>query len=271
MKVSVVLNTFNRAHLLELALASYLRQTAKDFELVVADDGSTDGTQALVEAFAAEAPFTVKYVRQEHEGHRRAAVVNLGLAATDGEWTLFSDCDSLAFPDLIACHLAHARPDRLLCGGYVRLEQGETERLTRDDVLAGRFLELMNLSRRIEVLRKRTRAAWQIFRRKPRRPHNMGLNYSCAFDGLRRVNGYDENFRGWGSADGDVRERLRRIGVHPYSLYGKALVMHMWHPIEKTKTRDNMKRNRAYASRGEIPVFCEAGLSRHLPAEHSAG
>ena len=262
MKMSVLLNTYNRADLLELALTSYLIQTTGDFEVVVADDGSTDRTPELVEGFGRDAPFDVKYVRQEHEGHRRAAVLNRGIAATRGDWILFSDCDSLAFPDLVELHAAHARPDRLLCGGYVRLEEAETAALTRDDVLERRFLERMTFARRVEVWRKSTRAAWQILRRKPRRPHNMGLNYSCRREALVRINGYDENFRGWGSADGDVRERLRRIGVRPYSLYGRALVMHMWHPVEKTKTPDSVRRNRVYASRGEIPIFCERGLRK---------
>ena len=264
MKLSVILNTYNRADLLELALASYLVQSTDGFEVIVADDGSTDRTPMLVEAFAREAPFKVTYVRQEHEGHRRAAILNRGIAAARGEWVLFSDCDSLAFPDLVERHREYARPDRLLCGGYVRLTRPETEALTREEVLSGRFLERMTLARRYEVWRKRVQAAWQILRRKPRRPHNMGLNYSCSREALVRINGYDENYRGWGAADGDVRERLRRIGVHPYSLYGRALVMHMWHPTEKTKTREVIKRNRAYANRPDLPVFCEHGLDAYL-------
>jgi glycosyltransferase involved in cell wall biosynthesis len=262
MKLSVILNTYNRGHLLELALASYLGQSAKDFEIIVADDGSTDETPAIVESFAEEAPFKVRYVRQEHEGHRRAAVLNLGLAAASGDWVLFSDCDSLAFPDLVELHLEHARPDRLLCGGYFRLDRDETEKLDRARVLSGEFLRLFTLKRRIQVLRRSAKARWEIIRRKPRRPHNMGLNYSAPREALVRINGYDEEFSGWGSADGDVRERLRRIAVVPFSLYRTALVMHMWHPVEETKVKEITKRNRAYAARDDIPIFCRRGLEK---------
>lgn len=260
MKVSVIMNTYNRGYLLELALASYLLQTSKDFEIVVADDGSTDETPAIVETFSEDAPFDVKYVRQAHEGHRRAAVLNLGLAAASGDWILFSDCDSLAFPDLLELHVRHARPDRLLCGGYFRLDEDETEKLSRSRVVNGEYLQLFTTKRKIQVLRKSAKARWEIIRRKPRRPHNMGLNYSVSREALVKINGYDEEFSGWGSADGDVRERLRRIGVAPFSLYRTALVMHMWHPVEKTKVKEITKRNRAYAAREEIPIFCRRGL-----------
>lgn len=265
MRISVLMNTFNRAHLLRFAMRSYLRQTEGEFELVVADDGSSDDTPAVVEEFKGLAPFEVTYVRQEHEGHRRAAILNRGIDACKHEWVLFTDCDSLAMPDLIAQHRAHADPSRLLCGGYVRLTQAETDPLTDDDVLSGRFEQLIGLGRRWEIWRKDMRARWEIFRRKPRRPHNMGLNYSVARDKLFEINGYDEEFRGWGGADGDVRERLRRVGVQPYSLYGSAIVLHMWHPTEKTKTKDVVKRNRELARR-EVPVFCSRGL-RPAPAE----
>lgn len=262
MKVSVIINTYNRGHLLELALASYLLQSSRDFEIVVADDGSTDATPDIVEAFGAAASFDVRYVRQEHEGHRRAAVLNRGLAAARGDWILFSDCDSLAFPDLVELHIRHARSDRLLCGGYFRLDRDETEKLNRPQIDSGEYLALFTMKRKIQVLRKSAKARWEIIRRKPRRPHNMGLNYSAPRGALDRINGYDEVFTGWGAADGDVRERLRRIGVAPFSLYRTALVMHMWHPVEETKVKEITKRNRAYAVRKDIPVFCRHGLRK---------
>ena len=260
-RLSVLMNVFNRAELLRRALSSWLRQTEGDFELIVCDDGSTDDTPQIAERFAREAPFEVRYVRQEHRGHRRAAILNRGLRASRYEWILFTDCDSLAMPDLVARHRAAAQPDRLLCGGYVRLNREETEALRDDDVRSGRYEQLIESPDRRREIRRRHRAAqWQIFRRKSRRPHNMGLNYSAPREALVRINGYDEAFEGWGGADGDVRERLRMIGVHPVSLYDTAIVLHMWHPPETTKTKETIRRNRAWAGRRNLTVFCERGL-----------
>jgi len=255
------MNTFDRAHLLRLALRSYLRQTARDFEIVVADDGSTDDTPAVVEEFRKIAPFDVDYVRQEHRGHRRAAILNRGIERCRHSQVLFTDCDSLAFSDLIEVHLRAARPDRLLCGGYLRLDREQTEKLTDDDAASGRFEALLDASGRRELRRKHLRARWQILRRRRRRPHNMGLNYSVPREALMRINGYDEEFEGWGSADGDVRERMRAIGVRPFSLYDQAIVLHMWHPVERTKLdAEKLRRNRAHATRRDVPARCRRGL-----------
>lgn len=261
LELSVLMNTFDRAHLLRLALASYLRQTEGGFEIVIADDGSTDDTPEAIASFRGRAPFDVTHVRQERRGHRRAAVLNRGIERCRGEQILFTDCDSLALSDLIAVHRRHARPDRLLCGGYVRLSREETEAITETDIIEGAFERLFTPRRRIEVLRKHLEARWQILRRRKRRPHNMGLNYSVRRESLVRINGYDEELEGWGAADGDVRERLRPAGVQPFSLCRRAVVLHMWHPEERTKIQgESLRRNREYAKRPDAPMVCRRGL-----------
>ena len=257
--ISVLMNTYNRGYLLRFAMLSYLRQTEGDFELVVADDGSSDDTAELVEAFKKEAPFDVTFVTHENKGHRRAAIINKGIHACKHDWILMTDCDSLAMPDLIATHRENIDESRMLCGGYVRLTQDETDPLTDDFVRSGEYEGLIGLGRKIHIWRKHMRASWQIVSKKPRRPHNMGLNYSVSKAAMFKINGYNEQFEGWGSADGDVRERLRRDGTDPESLYGSAIVLHMWHPTETTKTKEGKKRNRAIAQT-EAPAFCVRGL-----------
>ena len=261
MKFSVLMNTYNRAHLLKFALLSYLRQSEGDFEIIVADDGSADNTPMIVVTFKKEAPFKVKYVRQEHKGHRRATILNKGIKQCDGDYILFTDCDSLAMQNLIEVHRSNAQPDRMLCGGYVRLSQKVTESLSEEDVRTGAFEKLFSNRLRRVALRKHIKAQWQILIKRRRRPHNMGLNYSVSTKALYKINGYDEYFKGWGSADGDVRERLRAIGVTPASLYNSAIVLHMWHFKEKTKLdKENLKRNKKHANRININAFCAKGI-----------
>lgn len=263
MKISIVMTTYNRAGHLRRALRSHLGQTEGDFEIVVADDGSTDETPAVVEEFRELAPFDVSYVRQEHLGFRRAACANLGIRATRYDWLLFTDCDSLAFPDLVATHRQFARPDRMLCGGYLRLDKNTTRALDDADAESSRFTKFVDEEGQRELRRKHRRARWEILTRRRRRPHNHGLNFSVSREALLRINGYDEEYEGWGSADGDVRERLRAVGVRPYSLIDRAVVLHMWHATDPTKQdSQSLRANRARARRRGAATFCEHGLQR---------
>lgn len=265
--VSVIVNTYNRAHALRNCLMALERQTRTDFEVVVADDGSSDGTDEVVRSFAKSAPFPVRHVWHEDLGHRRAAILNRGIADCRSDYVLFTDCDAIARRDLVEVHLRHRMPRRMLCGGYHRLTREETESLDPEAVRNGAAERIpMGWGRTRRLYWQSLKHNWYILVRKRNRPRNMGLNYSVALADLLAVNGYDEEFRGWGHADGDVRRRLRMIGVQPKSVWTKAIVYHQWHPTETTKTGEIRSRNRAYARRSDVSAFCANGIAKGTAA-----
>jgi glycosyltransferase involved in cell wall biosynthesis len=100
-KVSVVLPTHNRAHTLLRAIESVLRQTHADLELIVVDDGSTDGTPPLV---AGVADPRVRYLRMEKNCGAHAAR-NFGIRAATGRYVSFQDSDDVWLPEKLERHL----------------------------------------------------------------------------------------------------------------------------------------------------------------------
>lgn len=90
--VSVIIPTFNRAPLLEQAIHSVINQTVGDVEIVIVDDGSSDGTQGMVKCFGDR----VRFFRQEHGGLNVAR--NLGLSKAQGEYIALLDDDDLWLP-----------------------------------------------------------------------------------------------------------------------------------------------------------------------------
>jgi len=102
--VSVVVPTFNRAHVLGASLASLLAETGVDLELIVVDDGSTDGTAAWLEAYPDP---RVRAIRGPHAGI--AAARNRGLAAARAPFVAFHDSDDLALPGRLGVPVAHLR------------------------------------------------------------------------------------------------------------------------------------------------------------------
>jgi GT2 family glycosyltransferase len=95
-QVTVIIPTFNRARYLAEAVQSVLDQTFSDYELIVVDDGSTDGTSAVLAGF--EDP-RLRVLSQENRGI--SAAMNAGLRAARGEYIARLDSDDVWFSDLL--------------------------------------------------------------------------------------------------------------------------------------------------------------------------
>ncbi len=110
--VSVIIPTYNRAGLVQEAVASVLAQTWRDFEVLVVDDGGSDGTDAALAPYASR----LRLLRRESRGGVSAAR-NTGIEAARGEWLAFLDSDDLWLPEKLARQMAYlaAHPDLLLC------------------------------------------------------------------------------------------------------------------------------------------------------------
>ncbi len=92
-KVSVIIPTLNRCSQLKKAVDSVLNQTCRDFEVIVVDDGSTDGTRDLFNPW----PVQVLYLFQQNQGV--AAARNAGIRRAQGEWLAFLDSDDAWLPE----------------------------------------------------------------------------------------------------------------------------------------------------------------------------
>jgi GT2 family glycosyltransferase len=103
------------------------------------------------------------------------------------------------------------------------------------------------------------------FLRHPTKPKLYGGNVGIFREDYQRINGYDENFRGWGCEDDDLRLRLRQAGVRIRSVLGATRTYHLWHPPGQTtpqRWRDGA--NVDYLHRQERSARCERGLSLRL-------
>lgn len=85
---SIIIPTYNRAHMIGIAIQSVLDQTCDDWELVIVDDGSADDTKEIVESF--DDP-RIKYIYQKNQ--ERSVARNRGIQEVKGEWICFLDSD----------------------------------------------------------------------------------------------------------------------------------------------------------------------------------
>ena len=94
-QVSVIIPTYNRAHLLSRAIKSVLNQTFQDFEIIIVDDASTDDTDKLVVSFHDS---RVRYIQHE-KNHGGGAVRNSAIKQAQGDYIAFLDSDDEWLPE----------------------------------------------------------------------------------------------------------------------------------------------------------------------------
>src|SRR5215213_8703173 len=148
MRISVILSTYERPGDLERVLWGYAAQGDRGFELVVADDGSGPETAELVRRVGRETGLDPLHVWHEDRGFRKTEILNRAIAASSGDYLLFTDGDCIPRRDLVAVHRSLARPGRYIAGGYLKLSREVTDAIGPEDVDAGRVTDLRWLRRK---------------------------------------------------------------------------------------------------------------------------
>ena len=91
--ISVIVSTYNSEAWLEKVLQGYAAQSYRDFELIVADDGSRPTTQALVERHVQDYPVPLLHIWHEDQGYRRQEILNKAIPLAAHDYLLFTDGD----------------------------------------------------------------------------------------------------------------------------------------------------------------------------------
>ena len=97
-----------------------------------------------------------------------------------------------------------------------------------------------------------------------RRPRIWGGNFAVNRDVFEAVNGFDENYVGYGQEDSDLRNRLVKGGYRAACLQTKARAYHLWHPASSSggQGKSGAQDNRAYYDRPDVEVVCKNGLKK---------
>lgn len=247
--MSVIVSTYNAEAWLEKVLFGYLLQTYRNFELVIADDGSGPQTQKLIAAFEARAPFPVRHVWHEDRGYRRQKILNEAILHACYDYLVFSDGDCVPRADFLEVHAANARRGYFLSGGYCKLGMDLSWRIGPDDIATGACFnpawlsvhERMGLSNRLKLGAGR-RTARFLDAVTPTKATFNNCNVSAWKKDLLSVNGYDERMK-YGGADREIGERLVNRGVRGIQIRHRAVCVHLDHS-RPYKTAASLAENR---------------------------
>ncbi|MGZ5127359.1 MAG: glycosyltransferase family 2 protein [Burkholderiales bacterium] len=249
MKTAVIVTTYNRPDALQVVLEGYREQTVGDFELLIADDGSRDETRALVADYSKRTRFPIHHVWQEDRGFRAGAARNRALAHTRADYVIFSDGDCVPPVFFVEQHRALAERGNFLSGNRILLSAAYTARLLEARAAIHRMSTPQWL---IAWLRRDVNRALPLVRLPDgafRKRHMLQwegvktCNFSAWRKDLVHVNGFDEQYSGWGLEDSDLVIRLLHAGVRHKSARYAAPVFHLWHhDNDRTQLAENQRR-----------------------------
>jgi glycosyltransferase involved in cell wall biosynthesis len=142
-KTSVIISSYNQRQTLELSLEALSKQSVLPIEVIVSDDGSTDGTIEWLDALpGSRFPFPLSYVTTKHDGYNVAGVYNAGLGRLKGIRLLISNADVLLSPDSVKLH--EDLPDFNLGGGFIREIVSTIASLIKiDDISCFEYIEFL--------------------------------------------------------------------------------------------------------------------------------
>ena len=247
-ELSVVVSTYEWPEALGAVLAGLAEQRATDLEVVVAEDGQSSATAAMVERWTPVfAPERLRHVTQEDRGFRLARVRDLGALHARGRMLVFLDGDCIPRRDFAAATTRYgltgwflgtkrvelgAELSRRVLGGAVAVHRwGASDLLLRG---RGQAEGLVGLS-----FRDRRRAGRDDLPEFVPDREAWGFYLAVRRDDFERVNGYDVRYEGWGGEDVDLATRLRRAGLKGGWAGPAATVLHLFHPDRTPAERPN--------------------------------
>jgi glycosyltransferase involved in cell wall biosynthesis len=244
---SILVTSYNQASSLRLLFASLDRQTNKDFEVIIADDGSSDGTQELCHE---KRTFPLIFVTQEDVGYRKSKILNQALRKAASDYLIFIDGDVILERHFVQDHLHLRKTGHFVCGRRVELGPKLSPSITVSDVSRGDF-DHLQMKVILSALKKDTisikrglRITYPLLRKAlgyDRPLDLLGSNFSVWKTDLISVNGFNESLESYWGEDGDLFIRLRNAGKRPVGAKSLCIQYHVFH-TRREPTPENTKR-----------------------------
>ncbi len=247
-KVSVIISTYNSEAWLEKVLWGYNCQTAENFEVIIADDGSGQLTRDLIDRMKREVKYTIRHVWQEDEGFQKSRILNKSVLVCKADYIIMSDGDCIPRGDFVQVHLNNRKKGFFLSGGYFMLSMDISEKITKEDIVSQKCFDIewleenglkssfknnkikaKGLLRNLLNFVTPTKSTWN------------GHNASGWKADIIEVNGFDERMQ-YGGQDRELGERLINLGIKSKQIRYSAICVHLDHK-RSYKTPESIIKN----------------------------
>jgi GT2 family glycosyltransferase len=234
-QISVIITTYNRSDALLAVLNGLLHQTDKNFETIVADDGSRAEHAQAIQLSPVAKSLKIAHVWHPDVGFTASRVRNRGVAASTGSYLIFLDGDCVPEVDFIARHRALAVHGCFVNGSRILLSEGFSQKIIQSGIqISGRSKTYWIGQRILKNVNKFSgflRLPNGNFRMDHGKPWTRirSCNMATWRHDFESVNGFDESFVGWGHEDADFALRLHHAGILRRNGFWATEVFHLWH------------------------------------------
>lgn len=240
MSASLIITTYNWPEALCVTLYTVIKQSIKDFEVIIADDGSGPETVRVIKEIIGPAHLRWVHVRHHDKGIRQARIKNLGVKYSNGDYLIFIDHDVVLHPNFIEDHVSNIERGCFLQGKRAFLPERYTKNVLKNRYFVPPSPFLPKLENRKNALRC-PRLGRMLSRVKKFQTTLRGCNFSLTKSDFVRTDGYDETFdQLWGREDSDICYRLFHCGMRIKNLGFSALQYHLFHNVIKNRQEDRL-------------------------------
>ena len=261
MQISLIITTYNRPNALLIVLQSVERQSQIPDEVIIADDGSDERTKRIIEDFSDKSRLKIIHSFQEDRGFRAAMSRNRAISKASNEYIVLIDGDMILHNTFIHDHSKNSQVGYFVQGTRVLLSKKRTREVFENHRLTYHFLE--------SGLRNRKNAIYSNFLSSI---FTFNKNFlrgikTCNVAFFKKdcvsVNGFNNEFEGWGKEDSEFFMRMMNKGIKRKTLRFNAIQFHLWH---NEVSRESLKKNELLLKKtiNEKLEWCEIGINQFL-------
>ena len=261
MKTSLVITTYNRPEALLLVLKSTQLQSHLPSEVIIADDGSNKNTKKAIDEFKKKSSLNIYHSWQEDKGFRAAQSRNKAIARSNGDYIIVIDGDMILHPEFIRDHAINSELGCFVQGGRVLLSHSKTSKMIENQKINLSFTDFGLKNRKNSIHSSLLSRYLSI-----KKNYLKGIK-TCNLAFFKKdciaINGFNNDFEGWGREDSEFSLRLMNSGIERKTLKFNAIQFHLWH---HESSKNSLKINDEIMQKtiNKNLSWCENGINNYL-------
>jgi glycosyltransferase involved in cell wall biosynthesis len=261
MKISLIITTYNRPDALNVVLKSVYNQSLLPYEVLIADDGSTESTAIVIQSHQQQFPIPLIHCHHPDLGFRVAHIRNKAIGEANGEYIILTDGDMILHKDFVKDHAASAKTNYFIQGSRVLLDESTMQQTIAEHRIHFSWYS-PGITNRFNAMHSDILMhAFNAMKTGKKDYHGIrSCNMSAWKKDIIEINGFNEEFVGWGREDSEFAVRLLNAGIHRLNLRFGAICYHLWHKSNQENallTKNDAVLEKAILERS---TWCKQGI-----------